>query len=138
MILCLGDYGIRYYNAPIEKDYKYIGTGMLVRLSDFTNGELVSVEMRGKTAHYIWGNQEDYIQGNVWLNGEKIFGKDDMEIVGLFINAEPYYIISKDLQTILCGVTIDEEEFLLVTPAEDGTTANNMIKAAEKQSQAFF
>mgnify|MGYP000126802805 FL=1 len=34
---------------------------------------------------------EDYIQGNVWLNGEKIFGKDDMEIVGLFINAEPYY-----------------------------------------------
>ena len=91
VILCLGDYGIRYYNAPIEKDYKYIGTGMLVRLSDFTNGELVSVEMRGKTAHYIWGNQEDYIQGNVWLNGEKIFGKDDMEIVGLFINAEPYY-----------------------------------------------
>ena len=36
------------------------------------------------------------------------------------------FIISKDLQTILCGVTIDEEEFLLVTPAEDGTTANNM------------
>ena len=75
-----------------------------------------------------------------------------MEIVGLFINAEPYYscitsteknnlgnmfIISKDLQTILCGVTIDEEEFLLVTPAEDGTTANNMIKTAENQSQAF-
>ena len=125
---------------------------MLVRLSDFTNGELVSVEMRGKTAHYIWGNQEDYIQGNVWVNGEKIFGKDDMEIVGLFINAEPYYscitsteknnlgnmfIISKDLQTILCGVAIDEEEFLLVTPAEDGTTANNTIKTAEKQSQAF-
>ena len=80
---------------------------------------------------------ENYIQGNVWLNGEKIFGKDDMEIVGLFINAEPYYIISKDLQTILCGVTIDEEEFLLVTPAEDGITVNNMIKAAEKQSQAF-
>lgn len=36
------------------------------------------------------------------------------------------FIISKDLQTILCGVAIDEEEFLLVTPAEDGTTANNM------------
>lgn len=53
VILCLGDYGIRYYNAPIEKDYKYIGTGMLVHLSDFTNGELVSVEMRGKTAHYL-------------------------------------------------------------------------------------
>ena len=68
---------------------------MLVHLSDFTNGELVSVEMRGKTAHYIWGNQEDYIQGNVWLNGEKIFGKDDMEIVGLFINAEPYYLSSR-------------------------------------------
>lgn len=152
VILCIGDYGIRYYNTPIQKDYEYIGTGMLVHLSDFTNGELVSVEMRGKTAHYIWGNQEDYIQGNVWINGEKIFGKDDMEVVGLFIDAEPYYscitsieentpgnmfIISKDLKTILCGVVINEEEFLLVTPAEDGTTANNMIKTAEKQSQAF-
>ena len=38
---------------------------------------------------------EDYIQGNVWLNGEKIFGKDDMEIVGLFINAEPYYLTAE-------------------------------------------
>ena len=86
MILCLGDYGIRYYNAPIEKDYKYIGTGMLVHLSDFTNGELVSVEMRGKTAHYIWGNQEDYIQGNVWLNGEKIFGKEPKNSPRHFLN----------------------------------------------------
>ena len=70
VILCMGDYGIRYYNAPIEKDYKYIGTGMLVRLSDFTNGELVSVELRGKTAHYFWGYEEVYIQGIVWVNGE--------------------------------------------------------------------
>ena len=103
VILCMGDYGIRYYNAPIEKDYKYIGTGMLVRLSDFTNGELVSVEMRGKTAHYIWGNQEDYIQGNVWLNGEKIFGKDDMEICSLSPKiCKPYYVEWQSTKKSFC------------------------------------
>ena len=25
-LLCLGDYGIRYYHTPIKKDYDYTGT----------------------------------------------------------------------------------------------------------------
>jgi hypothetical protein len=28
------------------------------------------------------------------------------------------FLISKDLKTVLCGVKIEEEEFLLVVPAE--------------------
>ena len=48
------------------------------------------------------------------------------------------FIISKDLQTILCEVTINEEEFLLVTPAEDGTTANNMIKKPKNSPRHFL
>ena len=65
VILCMGDYGIRYYNAPIEKDYKYIGTGMLVRLSDFTNDELVSVEMRAKTAHYLQRSANHFMWSDI-------------------------------------------------------------------------
>ena len=47
------------------------------------------------------------------------------------------FLISKDLKNVLCGVKIEEEEFLLVVPAEDKATADGMIDNAAKQSQAF-
>lgn len=152
MLLCLGDYGIRYYNTPMEEKYEYMGTGMLVSLKDFGSCEAVSVEIRGKTAHYVWKNQEDYVQGNVWMNVEKIFGKEDIGITALFIDTEPYYscisstaeevpgnmfLISKDLKNVLCGVRIHEEEYLLVMPAEDKEAAAELVRTAAEQSQGF-
>ena len=79
-LFCLGDYGIRYYHTPIKKDYDYTGTGMLVSLTEPDTFEQVSVEIHGKALHYLWGNQEDAIAGNVWMNGERLFveGADDM------------------------------------------------------------
>ena len=47
------------------------------------------------------------------------------------------FLISKDLKNVLCGVKIEEEEFLLVVPAEDKATADGLIDNAAKQSQAF-
>ena len=47
------------------------------------------------------------------------------------------FLISKDLKNVVCGVKIEEEEFLLVVPAEDKATADGMIDNAAKQSQAF-
>lgn len=69
-LFCLGDYGIRYYHTPIKKDYDYTGTGMLVSLTEPDTFKQVSVEIHGKALHYLWGNQEDAIAGNVWMNGE--------------------------------------------------------------------
>ncbi len=40
---------------------------------------------------FIWKNQEDYIQGNVWLDGEKIFGDEETGFTTLFVKAEPSY-----------------------------------------------
>ena len=79
-LFCLGDYGIRYYHTPIKKDYDYTGTGMLVSLTEPDTFEQVSVEIHGKALHYLWGNQEDAIAGNVWMNGERLFveGADDL------------------------------------------------------------
>ena len=83
---------------------------------------------------------------------EKIFGDEEMGFTTLFVKAEPSYscitttdgdtagnmfLISKDLKTVLCGVKIEEEEFLLVVPAEDKATADGMIDNAAKQSQVF-
>ena len=68
-LFCLGDYGIRYYHTPIKKDYDYTGTGMLVSLTEPDTFEQVSVEIHGKALHYLWGNQEDAIAGNVLSPG---------------------------------------------------------------------
>ena len=32
VLLCLGDYGLRYYDTPKEETYDYVGSGMLVGL----------------------------------------------------------------------------------------------------------
>lgn len=90
-LFCLGDYGIRYYHTPIKKDYDYTGTGMLVSLTEPDTFEQVSVEIHGKALHYLWGNQEDAIAGNVWMNGERLFveGADDMGFYAPFIDEEP-------------------------------------------------
>ena len=152
VLLCLGDYGLRYYDTPKEETYDYVGSGMLVGLANPQFYQQVPVEIHAKKAHFIWKNQEDYIQGNVWLDGEKIFGDEETGFTTLFVKAEPSYscitttdgdtagnmfLISKDLKTVLCGVKIEEEEFLLVAPAEDKATADGMIDNAAKQSQAF-
>lgn len=72
VLLCLGDYGLRYYDTPKEETYDYVGSGMLVGLVNPQFYQQVPVEIHAKKAHFIWKNQEDYIQGNVWLDGEKI------------------------------------------------------------------
>ena len=152
MILCLGDYGLRYYDTPVEESYDYVGSGMLVGLEDSKFSQQVQVEIHMKKAHFIWKNHDDYVQGNVWLNGDKIFGNEDFGVTVIFIKDEPYYscvatgdgdaagnmfIISKDLKTVLCGVKIKDDELLLVVPAEDKASADYMIDKVTKQSQAF-
>lgn len=91
VLLCLGDYGLRYYDTPKEETYDYVGSGMLVGLVNPQFYQQVPVEIHAKKAHFIWKNQEDYIQGNVWLDGEKIFGDEEMGFTTLFVKAEPSY-----------------------------------------------
>lgn len=66
---------------------------MLVSLTEPDTFKQVSVEIHGKALHYLWGNQEDAIAGNVWMNGERLFveGADDMGFYAPFIDEEPYY-----------------------------------------------
>lgn len=66
---------------------------MLVSLTEPDTFKQVSVEIHGKALHYLWGNQEDAIAGNVWMNGERLFveGADDMGFYAPFIDEEAYY-----------------------------------------------
>ena len=130
-LFCLGDYGIRYYHTPIKKDYDYTGTGMLVSLTEPDTFEQVSVEIHGKALHYLWGNQEDAIAGNVWMNGERLFveGADDMGFYAPFIDEEPYYSCLTE------SVLMDGKEFLLIIPAENKSDADRTLKSGLEQSQ---
>ena len=111
---------------------------MLVSLTEPDTFEQVSVEIHGKALHYLWGNQEDAIAGNVWMNGERLFVE------------EPYYscltesatnipgnmfLISRDLKTVFCGVLMDGKEFLLIIPAENKSDADRTLKSGLEQSQ---
>lgn len=151
VLLCLGDYGLRYYDTPKEETYDYVGSGMLVGLVNPQFYQQVPVEIHAKKAHFIWKIRRIIFREMYgWM--EKDFGDEEMGFTTLFVKAEPSYscitttdgdtsgnmfLISKDLKNVLCGVRIEEEEFLLVVPAEDKATADGMIDNAAKQSQAF-
>lgn len=54
VLLCLGDYGLRYYDTPKEETYDYVGSGMLVGLVNPQFYQQVPVEIHAKKAHFIW------------------------------------------------------------------------------------
>ena len=45
VLLCLGDYGLRYYDTPKEETYDYVGSGMLVGLVNPQFYQQVPVEI---------------------------------------------------------------------------------------------
>ena len=45
VLLCLGDYGLRYYDTPKEETYDYVGSGMLVGLANPQFYQQVPVEI---------------------------------------------------------------------------------------------
>ena len=75
VILCLGDYGIRYYNAPIEKDYKYIGTGMLVRFERFYEWRISIGRDAGKDSALYLGKSRRLYSGERVAKWRKNFRK---------------------------------------------------------------
>lgn len=48
VLLCLGDYGLRYYDTPKEETYDYVGSGMLVGLVNPQFYQQVPVEIHAK------------------------------------------------------------------------------------------
>lgn len=47
---------------------------MLVYNTEPVICEAVNVELKGKTSHYLYKNEADGVQGNIWLNGTPLFG----------------------------------------------------------------
>jgi len=55
-ILCLLQYGIHYYNNPVEKEIHFTASGYIIWNPDNGKGEKVDVEVKGKSLSYIFKN----------------------------------------------------------------------------------
>lgn len=164
-LLCLLQYGIQFYSIPIKKYIDINTTGMLVYNTEPVSYESANVELKGRTFHYLFKNEEDGVQGNVWLNGRGLFGYGGADDIGFYIEfyedleytcAQIWgketpgnmFTTSRDMKTFICGVSVTENindktdqqggtQALLVIPAEEIETANEIIRETAAASQPF-
>lgn len=164
-LLCLLQYGIQFYSKPIREYIELNAEAILVYNTEPVNCKSVNVELKGKTFHYLYKNEADGVQGNIWLNGTPLFGYGGADDIGFYLEfyedlaypcawvtgkETPGNMIttSKELETIICGVYVTEDtggktdlpagtQALLVIPAEEIETANTMIRETAAVSQPF-
>lgn len=148
-LLCVLQYAIHYYSHPFEKQREtVITTGYLVLDQNARKYEKVDVEIRSEELIYIYGNKDNGIQGDIWVNGQRLFGSIEIGSEGygfytaIFPEKPEYSVIhfggagsickcmciSPDLNTIVCGINADSSisktiteptEALLIVGAED-------------------
>lgn len=165
ILLCLLQYGIQFYSTPIKKYIDINATGMLVYNTKPVSYESANVELEGRTFQYLFKNEEDGVEGNVWLNGNGLFGYGGADDIGFYLEFHEdleytcariwgketpgnMFTTSRDLKTFICGVSVTgdtddktdqqaETQALLVIPAEEIDTANAIIRETAAASQPF-
>ena len=71
-ILCLLQYGIHYYNNPVEKEIHFTASGYIIWNPDNGKGEKVDVEVKGKSLSYIFKTIRKPYKG-IFLSMDKVF-----------------------------------------------------------------
>lgn len=164
MVLSVLQYGIYYYNNPIEKEVNFMATGCIIWDSEGKEWEMVNVEVKGKKLYYIFKNHREAAQGDIRIDGYSIFGNMDHrdEYIGFYteFHGENFgcverkgdqvlckiIALSEDFKSIVCGIDIapfiigSEEtgrngQALLVIPGEDMESAKEVIKNAFLNSE---
>lgn len=133
VIPCMLQYAIQYYFHPIKNKVDISTTGLLIYNEDVYDYEAVQVEIKGGNLNYIYKNNNDGIQGDIWVNGYSIFGngikQDDIYsdlhrgFYSEFHSRSNYactkiysdnpnhlceiIAMSKDWNVIVCGVTVN-------------------------------
>lgn len=126
--LCMMQYVSHYYSHPVEKQREsMITTGYLVLDHNVKKCEKVEVEIRGEELTYIFGNKSNAMQGDIWVNGQRLFGNveigsegygfyteiidDEYEYASIgFLDSDvmcKQMCISHDWKTIVCGIVAD-------------------------------
>lgn len=160
-ILCLLQYGIHYYNNPVEKEIHFTASGYIIWNPDNGKGEKVDVEVKGKSLSYIFKNHPEAVQGDIFVNGQSIFGTVDDRDIGFYTefrgldfacvgikNHVPCEIVSltKNFQSIVCGINLSSPVLgsgktgwngkgILVIPGNDLKSAKETLKRAFSGSE---
>lgn len=126
---CILQYAIHYYFHPVKSEVHIFATGRLIYNLNENDYETVQVEIKGENLRYVYHNNEEGIQGDIWVNGYSIFGHGtNLDEPGMGFFSEFYddsnytcaevgsndnsflckiIAVSKDWSTIVCGVTVD-------------------------------
>ena len=158
-------YGCHFYFNPVEEYRNFTAQGVLIYDTVPADYKNVDVEVNAKTYYYLFGNEPDSIQGNIWMEGKGIFGYGDADEIGFYLefhNNEKYccaqvriettqgcmIAASRELQHIICGITVANEssekqgqkgnrKALLVIPSEDIENAKEIIDEVSAESVPF-
>lgn len=163
LILLVLQYGIYYYNNPLEEEISFITTGCIIRNPEGKEWKMVDVEIKGKKLHYIFKNHREAAQGDILINGYSIFGNTDYrdEHIGFYTEFHgkgfgcietkgdqilgKIIVVSEDFQFIVCGISMDpfiingekgwDEQVLLVIPGNDIESVKKIIKTVSLNSE---
>lgn len=148
---CALEFVFHYRSHPMKKE-KHIQTkGYLVFGTDFEMDEVVDVEIKGEELKYLFSDHEDAVQGTIWVNDQNVFGEDaGKEQPGFYVafhedmpemsflsvgtsGAKCNYIcISKDWDTIVCSLMVDES----ISKTVETPTLALLILNAETEEEA--
>lgn len=123
---CALEYALYYRSHSIIKSKEIQTKGCLLFGTNFETIEVVDVEIKVQELSYLFGNQEDAVQGTIWVNGQNIFSESadegepgfytvfhedtpDLAVsqIGDMDSRCNRICISNDLETIVCGLSVD-------------------------------
>lgn len=130
VIASLIQYGMQNFFFPKKEFVTFSETGLLIYDMEKAAYEVVQVDGYAYKLHYIFGNREDAVEGNLYIDGQSIFGdkpSGEEEWRGFYtefyeedIKYSPLLhisgdnrplchdmLVSKAFDAVVCGVTVD-------------------------------
>lgn len=79
ILVFLIDGFIRFYCHPIKKEIAFSSRACLFYGTEEDACEIVEISIGGEELSYLFKNEPDAVQGEIWINGYGIFGHGDVQ-----------------------------------------------------------
>lgn len=159
VLLCGIQYMVYFWSHPAKKTANFSDKGCLFS-NEGRSCDVVEVQIERNEFHYVFGNDYDYIEGDIQVGGYRlytgdtqkgftvmfsrksseqwaVFGSGSSNVAGKILytvrNGEVYICLVDDMSKIS-----DAEEGskgILIVPAKDRSAAESMIRTAAKNSE---
>lgn len=119
LAVCVLGVLIYYYNNPLKKDIMSSSSGCVFYVEDMNEYEIVQVSIQGERICYLFKNEPDAIQGEIWINGYGIFGHGSADKYDSYIGGM-YNEFPDDEEYSYCGNFIKETGSIKYVISKDG------------------